>query len=177
MVLTVRSASDPLQLTSVLREGVRETDPTQPISRVTTMNQYLSDRLGEPRLSALVLAGFGLTALLLAAIGIYGVISFSVTRRTREIGIRIALGAAGHEVMWMVVGEAVLLASLGVAAGIGAALSLTRVMQGMLFGVSATEPLTYMLVAALLILTGALAAYLPARRAARISPSTALRCE
>jgi putative ABC transport system permease protein len=177
MVLTVRSASDPLQLTSSLREGVRETDPTQPISRITTMSQYLSDRLGEPRLSALLLAGFGVTALLLAAIGIYGVISFSVTRRTREIGIRVALGAAGREVMWMVIVDAVVLASVGVAAGIAAAFSLTRVMQGMLFGVSATEPFVYIAVSVLLIATSAIAAYVPARRAAGISPSLALRSE
>jgi putative ABC transport system permease protein len=177
MVLALRSASDPAPLAPALRESVRGADPTEAISRITTMGEYLSDRLGEPRLSALLFAGFGVTALLLAAIGIYGVISFSVTRRTREIGIRIALGAARREVMWLVVGEAVLLASIGVAAGIAAALSLTRVMQGMLFGVSATEPLVYVAVSALLIATGAFAAYLPALRATRITPSLALRCD
>jgi putative ABC transport system permease protein len=177
MVLALRSASDPAPLAAALRESVRGADPTQAISRITTMGEYLSDRLGEPRLSALLFVGFGVTALLLAAIGIYGVISFSVTRRTREIGIRIALGAARREVMWLAVGEAVLLASIGVAVGIAAALSLTRVMQGMLFGVSATEPLVYVAVSALLIATGAFAAYLPALRATRITPSLALRCD
>jgi putative ABC transport system permease protein len=177
MALTVRSAADPLQLTPALRQALHETDPTQPFSRVTSMAQYLADAVGAPRLSALLLAGFGATALLLAAVGIYGVISFSVTRRTREIGIRIALGAARRDVLRMVVGQAVLLASLGVAVGIGGALLLTRTMQGMLFGVSASEPTAYASVSALLIAIAGLAAYIPARRAARISPAVALRCE
>jgi ABC-type antimicrobial peptide transport system permease subunit len=133
--------------------------------------------MGTPRLSALLLAGFGTTALLLAAIGIYGVVSFSVMRRTREIGLRIALGAAERDVMFMVVRQAVTLGSIGVAIGIGSALALTRLMQGMLFGVDARDPLTYLGVSGLLIGTATAAAYLPARRAARISPSVALRSE
>jgi putative ABC transport system permease protein len=177
MVLAVRTATDPLRLAPALREAVRETDPAQPISRITPMDQYLSDAVGTPRLSAILLAAFGTTALLLAAVGIYGVISFSVTRRTREIGLRIALGAAGRDVVRMVVSQAVVLASMGVAVGIGAALALTRIMQRMLFGVTATEPLAYIAAAALLIAIAALAAYIPARRAGRISPSVALRYE
>jgi len=177
MVLTVRAASVPLRLAPTLREVVHQIDPNQPVSRVTSMEEYLSEAMGTPRLSALLLAGFGTTALLLAAIGIYGVISFSVMRRTREIGLRIALGAAPHDVMFMVVRQAVTLGSIGVAIGIGGALALTRLMQGMLFGVDARDPLTYLGVSGLLIGTATLAAYLPARRAARISPSVALRSE
>jgi putative ABC transport system permease protein len=177
MVLTVRAASAPQRLSPALREVVRETDPHQAVSRVTSMEEYLSDAMGTPRLSALLLAGFGTTALLLAAIGIYGVISFSVMRRTREIGLRIALGAAGRDVMFMVVRQAVMLGAIGVAIGIGGALALTRLMQGMLFGVDARDPLTYFGVSGLLIGIAALAAYLPARRASRISPSVALRSE
>jgi putative ABC transport system permease protein len=124
-----------------------------------------------------LLTAFGTTALLLAAVGIYGVISFTVTRRTREIGVRIALGASGRDVMRIVVGQAIALASLGVAVGIGSALSLNRIMQRMLFGVTATEPFAYVAVSVLLIAIAALAAYVPARRATRISPSVALRCE
>lgn len=176
MILTVRTVTDPLRLAPALREAVLETDPTQPISRITPMAQYVSDAVGTPRLSALLLAAFGTTALLLAAVGIYGVISFSVTRRTREIGVRIALGAAGRDVMRTVVGEAVALASVGIAIGIGSALALNSVMQRMLFGVTATEPSVYLAVSTLMIAIAALAAYVPARRATRIDPSVALRC-
>ena len=177
MVLTMRTASAPLRLAPALREVVHETDPDQPVSRVTTMEEYLSEAMGTPRLSAVLLAGFGGAALLLAALGIYGVISYSVTRRTREIGLRIALGAYARDVTLMVVRQAVTLASIGVAIGLGGALALTRVMQGMLFGVNAREPITYFGVSGLLIVIATLAAYVPARRAARISPSVALRCE
>ena len=177
MVLTMRTVTDPLRLAPALRQAVLETDPTQPISRVTPMAQYVSDAVAAPRLSALLLAAFGATALVLAAVGIYGVISFSVKRRTREIGVRIALGAAGSDVMRIVVGQAIALASLGVAIGIGSALALNSVMQRMLFGVTATEPSAYVAVSVLLLAIAALAAYVPARRAARINPSDALRCE
>jgi putative ABC transport system permease protein len=177
MVLTVRTASAPLRLAPALREVVRQTDPYQPVSRVTGMEEYLSQAVGTPRLSAFLLAGFGGTALLLAAIGIYGVISFSVTRRTREIGLRIALGARAGDVTLMVVRQALTLTSIGVAIGIGGALALTRFVQAMLFDVDARNPLTYLGVSGLLIVTAAAAAYLPARRAARISPSIALRSE
>jgi ABC-type antimicrobial peptide transport system permease subunit len=173
----VRTITDPLRLAPALRQAVLETDPTQPISRVTPMDQYVSDAVGTPRVSALLLTAFEITALLLAAVGIYGVISFSVTRRTREIGVRMALFAAGRDVMRMVVGQAIALSSIGVAAGIGSALALHSIMQRMLFGVTATEPFTYLAVSVLPIAIAALAAYIPARRATRISPSVALRCE
>lgn len=150
---------------------------SEPISRVTPMTQYVSEAVGTPRLSALLLAAFGMTALLLAAVGIYGVISFSVARRMREIGVRIALGAAGRDVIRMVVAQALVLSSLGVAIGIGGAFALTGVMKGLLFGVTATDPFTYLAVSVLLVAIAALAAYVPARRAARINPSVALRYE
>jgi putative ABC transport system permease protein len=177
MVLTIRAASPPSTLAHALREIVHETDPNLAITRVTSMEEYLSEATGTPRLSAFLLAGFGGTALLLAAIGIYGVISFSVTRRTREIGLRVALGAAQRDVIFMVLGQAVTLGSIGVAIGIAGALALTRLIQGMLFDVNAKDPLTYLGVSVLLIATTGVAAYFPARRAARISPSVALRNE
>jgi putative ABC transport system permease protein len=177
MVITVRAASDPLLLASGLREAVRQTDSTQPVSKVTTMAQLLYYSAGTPRLAASLLVIFGAIALLLAAVGIYGVIAFSVARRTREIGVRIALGAGGGDVLRMVVGQAVLLAAIGVAVGIAGALALTNVVQGMLFGVTATDPVIYGSVSMLLIAIAALAAYIPARRAARLSPSIALRYE
>jgi putative ABC transport system permease protein len=177
MVLTVRTAYDPERLVPALRQAVLQTDPTQPVSKVTTMARNVSNATGTPRLAAGLFAVFGTVALLLAAVGIYGVISFSVSRRTREIGVRIALGAGSHDVLRMVVGQAATLAVIGVAAGIGAALALTRLIQGMLFGVSAMDPVAYLAVSALLIAVAALAAYVPARRAARVSPSVALRYE
>jgi putative ABC transport system permease protein len=120
---------------------------------------------------------FGAIALLLAAVGIYGVIAFSVARRTREIGVRIAVGAGARDVLRMVVGQAVILAAIGVAAGIAGALALTSAVQGLLFGVTATDPVVYGSISILLISVAALAAYIPARRAAHVSPSIALRCE
>lgn len=129
MILTVHAVTDPESLAPTLRQAVLETDPTQPISRIIPMAQYVSDAVGTPRMSAFLLAAFGTTALLLAAVGIHGVISFSVTRRTREIGVRIALSAAGRDVMRTVVGDAVALASIGIAIGICGALALNRVMQ------------------------------------------------
>ena len=177
MVLAVRTASDPSLLAPALRRAVLETDPSQPVSRVTTMTQYVDDAVATPRLAAGLLTVFGGIALLLAAVGIYGVIAFSVTRRTREIGVRIALGAGRRDVLRMVVGQAVMLAAIGVAVGIAGALALTNVVQGLLYGVAATDPLIYASVSILLIAVAALAAYIPARRAARVSPSMALRYE
>src|SRR5262249_25005012 len=132
---------------------------------------------GTSRLAAGLLTVFGGIALLLATVGIYGVIAFSVARRTREIGVRIALGARSGDVLRMVVGQAVALSLIGVAVGIGGALALTSVVQGMLFGVKATDPVVYAGTSVLLIGMAAAAAYVPARRAARLSPSIALRYE
>ena len=177
MVLAVRTASDPSLLAPALRQAVIETDPAQPVSRVTTMTKYMDDAVATPRLAAGLLTVFGGIALLLAAVGIYGVIAFSVTRRTREIGVRIALGAGRRDVLRMVVGQAVLLAAIGVAVGIAGALALTNLVKGLLYGVAATDPLIYASISILLIAVAALAAYIPARRAARVSPSMALRYE
>ena len=177
MVLAVRTAVAPLDFAPALRQAVLQTDPTQPVSRITAMETYLEDAVGASKLAAQLLAAFGIVALLLAAVGTYGVISFSVARRTREIGIRIALGAAANDVKRMVVSQAVLLAAAGVAAGIAGALALTHVIEGMLFGVNAIDPALYLGVAALLIAIAAFSAYIPAARAARVSPATALRYE
>jgi putative ABC transport system permease protein len=177
MVLTVRTSLDPMLLASALREAVLQTDSTQPVSKVTTMAQLLNDAVGTPRLAATLLTIFGAIALLLAAVGIYGVIAFSVARRTREIGVRIALGAGSGDVLRMVVGQAVTLAVIGTLIGIAGALALTNVVKGLLFGVTATDPLIYASVSLLLIGISALAAYIPARRASRLSPSIALRYE
>jgi putative ABC transport system permease protein len=177
MIVTIRTASDPLAFAPALRQAVLEIDRGQPVSRITAMSQRLSDAMASQRFAAILLAVFGVVALVLASVGIYGVISFSVARRTHEIGVRMALGAAASDVLRMVVGQAVLLAAIGVVAGIAGGLALTRVIRSLLFGVSATDPRAYASVAFVLLAVAALAGYVPARRAARLSPVESLRYE
>jgi putative ABC transport system permease protein len=177
MYLTVRTATDPLSLTSAVRRQVFEIDKEQPVADVATMGQLLASSLSQSRLSALLLAIFGAVALTLAAVGVYGVMSYPVTERVREIGVRMALGATRHDVLWMVVGRGMALAGAGVLIGLGGALALTRLMKTLLFGVSATDPLTFAVITLLLTAVALLAALLPARRATKVDPMVALKCE
>jgi len=160
-----------------MREAVREADPTLPVFGVRTMDEYLARTLTSKRLMMLVLALFALVALTLAAVGIYGVMSYAVAQRTSEIGIRMALGAHPRDVLRLVVGQGLLLTVVGVALGLGAAYWLTRLMTALLFGVSATDPLTFAAVALLLSFVAFLATWVPARRASRVDPLIALRYE
>jgi putative ABC transport system permease protein len=148
-----------------------------PIYQVTTMQQRLDTSVAQPRLNLVLLAAFATLALVLAGVGIYGVMAYSVTQRTHEIGIRMALGAQHEDVMRLVITQGLKLAALGVGIGLVAALGVTRFMSSLLFGVQATDPVTFALVA--LALTGiALAAcFVPARRAMRVNPIVALRYE
>jgi len=178
MNLAIRAAGgDPLRLAPSLRRAVMELDREQPISRVASMEQNLADSVATKRISTLLLGFFASVAVLLAAIGIYGVISFSVARRRHEIGVRMALGARGGDVLWMVVGQGTVLAAAGVVLGLAAAFALTRLMSSLLYGVKATDPRVFAAVSLLLLLVAALASFVPARRAARMDPMVSLRHE
>jgi putative ABC transport system permease protein len=175
--LAIRTAIPPSALASAVRAAVWAVDKNQPVTDVQTMEQVMDASVSSRRFQVLVLAAFAGLALLLAAIGIYGVISYSVAQRRQEIGIRIALGAAAGAVQRMIVREAMLLAAAGVALGLAAALALTRVLGGLLYGISATDPSTFGAIAGLLLLIALAACYVPARGAARVDPATALHCE
>ncbi|HJQ25194.1 MAG TPA: ABC transporter permease [Blastocatellia bacterium] len=177
LVIVVRSATDAQNLFDAMREAVWAVDKDQPITSLRTMESYLSDSVSQQRFNAVLLAGFALLALVLASVGIYGVMSYSVTQRTHELGIRMALGAKHGDVFRLVVIEGMRLALSGVALGLVGAFAATRLMSSLLFAVSATDPLTFAAIS--LILTGvALGACLvPARRATRVDPMVALRYE
>jgi putative ABC transport system permease protein len=177
LYLAVRTDRDPLSAVAATREAVWAIDRDLPVSQVKTMAQVMSESVAEPRTYTLLLGLFGGVAMVLAAIGIYGVIAYAVTQRTREIGIRMALGAQTRDVMKLIVKEGMTLALVGVAIGLAASFALTRVMASLLFGVSATDPLTFTVIALVLALVGLLACYLPARRATKVDPMVALRYE
>jgi predicted permease len=175
--LLVHARGDPRELLQPLRDQVRGLDPAVALLGTRTLEDQVGRAYFLPRNSALLLSAFGLLALLLAAVGLYGVISYAVSRRTREVGIRMALGARHVDVLGLVVGEGFRLALLGVAVGLAAAFALTRFLAGMLYRVSPTDPLTFVAVPLALTLVAVVASYVPARRASRVDPMTALRYE
>lgn len=175
--LVVRTSSDPLQLAAAVRNEVWAVDKDQPVSNVSTMEAILADSVARERFNMLLLAIFAAVALALAAVGIYGVMSYSVTQRTHEIGVRMALGANRSDVLKLVVGQGVKLVSVGVAIGLASAFALTRVMESLLFGVSATDPATFAVISIVLVAAAMLASYIPARRATKVDPMIALRYE
>ncbi len=177
MTLAVRTRVQPLTLVGTVRAEVRALDKNQPIYNIQTMEQVRSTSLGNRRVSMLLFGVFAGIALLLAAAGLYGVIAYSVARRTHEIGIRMALGAQTSDVLKLVISQGMLLTFVGVAVGLVAAFVLTRLMSSLLFGVSATDPLTFVVVSIILIAIALLASYLPARRATKVDPGVALRYE
>lgn len=175
--IAVKTSGDLATTAAVVRGAVRAADPTQPVFSVRSMEDYVSASLSNRRFGVRVLGFFAATALFLAALGLYGVISYSVAQRTREIGIRIALGAERSSVMKLVVGQGLRLASAGVALGAGAAALTGRILESQLFQVSAFDPITILGMAAVLLGAGLLASYLPARRAVHVDPAVTLRYE
>jgi len=175
--LMIRTAAPPESIINSVRDAVIAVDPKLEAANFRTMDQVVSETVAQPRFYTTLLAAFALLALVLAAVGIYGVISYSVTQRTHEIGIRMALGARKGDVFKLVVGQGMLLAFVGVCVGLGGALALTRVMENLLFGVSATDPTTFAVISLLLIAVALLACYVPARRATKVDPMIALRYE
>ncbi|HKP86348.1 MAG TPA: ABC transporter permease [Blastocatellia bacterium] len=177
MYLAMRVAGDPLSLSGAVRGAVTSIDKDQPVANIRTMESALADSLARPRFSTLLLGIFAGLALLLAAVGLYGVMSYAVAQRTHEIGIRMALGAESSDVLKMVVRQGLTLTVAGVGIGLAGALILTRLMTSMLYGVSATDPATFALISALLIGVALAACFVPARRATRVDPMVALRYE
>jgi len=175
--LVVRTQGDPKALAATLRNVVRSLDRTAILSPVTTLEEQLSDQLAPRRFQTRLLALFSLMAVVLASVGIYGVMHYSVAQRTHEIGVRMALGARPGNVVRMIIGQGFMLAAIGLAAGMAGAWWLTRLLASLLFGVTATDPVTFGAVAILLTLVAILASSVPALRAARVDPLSALRCE
>ena len=177
MSIAARSSAGAGAVASVVREAVKRVDPDMPVDTVAPLGQVLQDSIAEPRFRTLLLGAFALMAVVLAAVGVYGLISFSVAQRTREIGIRVALGAQSRQVMAPVLREGLGLALTGIGIGIAGSLAVTRLLADFLFGVEPTDPLTYAGVALLLLTIALVASYIPSRRALRVDPITALRAE
>ncbi len=173
----VRTAADPAAVAGSLRSTITRLDPDQPVGKVQTVTEYMANAIATPRFTATLAGGFAALALLLAGFGLFSVMAYSVAQRRREIGIRVALGAGTGDVRSMVVGQALRLGASGLVIGLALALGVTRLFEGLLFGVSAHDPITYAGVSAILLVVLVAAAYLPARRAARVDPIIALRAE
>lgn len=173
--VVARTAGDPMSLAGPIRGEIRQMDAGLPIASVRTMQEVLAASLAVPRLTGFLLGAFAAIALTLAAVGIYGVVAYQASQRTQEIGIRLAIGAGRSQVLGMVLGHGFSLAAAGITAGLAAALALTRLMAGLLYGVEPNDPLTFAAVAAALLLIALVACVVPARRATRVSPTVALR--
>ena len=177
MFLAVRTTGGPSSVAPAVRALIHSLDKDLPVYRVTTMEQLVASSLAQRQFSTLLLGVFALIALLLAAVGLYGVTAYSVTQRTHEIGLRVALGAQRSDVLKLVVGQGMVLTVIGVAIGLASAAVLTRVMSTMLFGVAATDRTTFIAVSLVVVIVALLACYIPARRATKVDPLVALRYE
>jgi len=177
MTVVARTTVDPRTLIAAAQETVRSFDHNVPISEVVSMDQVVSDALWQPRFNLQLIGLFSAVAVALAAIGLYGVMTYSIAQRTHEVGLRMALGARRRDVLTLVLGQGMKLASIGVAIGLICAALLTRLMSQLLFGVSATDPITFAAIAVLLTAIALVACIIPAHRATRVDPMEALRCE
>ncbi len=177
MNLVIKTTADPETLVAPVERILRQLDPELPLFDIQTMDQRVSDSLASHRSSTLLFAAFGMTALLLASLGLYGMLAYSVSQRTREIGIRIALGARSQSIVALIVGEGMRLTGLGLAIGFAASLVLSRLLRSLLFGVSTSDPAVFAVIPLLLLVVAFVACYLPARRATKVDPIIALRAE
>jgi putative ABC transport system permease protein len=177
MTVIVRGSADPNQMVAAVREQVKAVDPDQPIYSVRTMDEIRAESVAPERLNLTLLSIFAGIALVLAIVGIYGVMSYTVTQRTHEIGIRMAIGAQPRDVFKMVIGQGMMLTLIGVAVGLVGAFALTRLMTTMLFGVEPTDPATFVSIAVLLTSVALVACYVPGRRATKVDPVVSLRYE
>jgi ABC-type antimicrobial peptide transport system permease subunit len=177
MIVMVRTARDPSAMIETVRKAVHDVDATLPITNVSTQTDQIAQRMANERLFATAYSLFGGLAVLLACIGLFGLMSYNVARRTNEIGIRMALGAQRVDVARMVIGESLLLVGIGIALGLAAALAAGHLVTTVLFGLAPTDAVTIAAAIALMIVVASLAGYVPARRASRVDPLVALRYE
>jgi putative ABC transport system permease protein len=177
MALAVRTSSDPMAMIRSVRREVLAVDQDQPVYQIQSMQDLVSKSIAQPRFYSTTLGVFAILALILAGVGVYAVMSYSVTQRTHEIGVRMAMGAERRDVIKLILKEGLLLVVIGMSIGLAGALALTRIVASLLFGVSPNDVITFALIALLLILIALLACYIPARRATRIEPMVALRYE
>jgi ABC-type antimicrobial peptide transport system permease subunit len=177
MTLHVRAVTKPELLIAAVRQEIRTLDPKLPVTNVKTLEQYRRDHLSTERLRAELIGGFGLLALVLASLGLYGALSYSVAQRTQEIGVRMALGARTGDMMWLVVRDGIRLTVIGVILGLAGAFAAARVLKSMFYGISSTDPLTFIVIPLLLIFVALLACWIPARLATRVDPLVILRNE
>jgi putative ABC transport system permease protein len=175
--LVIRARNDPSSLSAAIRREVSALDPDQPVGRIATMDQLLEASTTQQRFRAFLLGSFATIALLLSGVGIFGVMAYAVSLRTREIGVRMALGARPVDMLALIFAESTALVSLGVLLGLAGAYGVTRVLNSLLFEVSSTDPFTFAAVTVLLCSVAVLASYVPARRAMRVDPMVALRYE
>jgi putative ABC transport system permease protein len=177
MTILVRTSDDPTALVPAIRKEVLAIDANQPIANISTMEKIVADSIAQPRLSMLLMGLFGALAMILAAVGIYGLLSYAVTQRTQEMGIRMALGAKTTDVLKLILTQGMTLALIGIGIGLIGSFALTRLLAGLLFGVTPTDASTFISVSVVLIGVALFACYLPARRATKVDPLMALRYE